>query len=469
MSSLIAPKGGYLDINVVGELARALRRSPLFRVYKVTSRAIPLLSNMEYKAATSRRPARAVGYPAQGRGADSDGGGTAGTPLADVVAASVSNSHKCEIPHPMVSKQSALGSNGDLPPTHKADQTSAPERARGRSPNGAKAESQAINMKLQNRVFKLATWNMCGQGTKTASNSREKMRFAEQLMSLEQIDILVLTETHTVSLPSSRRVDVLEQTGLASRAGVVILTKAGAGWDVLHKQVLILGHAIIVNVSHRVSRESFWILGVYGDISQGQVSLGRFLACLKARLTTFVQRQARTHWGGCFAIGDWNFVEHVGDRHPTGGSQAPSKKLITCFEDVKGLCDMRDVSGRGPAPRDWSYSKMTHNGIVYSRLDHIYRPTMGWRDGKVLLIATKWSDHRVIIATVYIKKPKVEKATPAPRLPNLEVLDKMKRFWPGVLQSWGEMTDSGPVTLEKWRSFKDEVLRIGHAEVTGLK
>jgi len=264
-------------------------------------------------------------------------------------------------------------------------------------------------------------------------------------------------------------VEVLEQTGLASRAGVAILVKAGAGWDVLHKQVLIPGYAVIVKVSHRISRESFWVLSVYGDISQGQVSLNKFLGRLRTRLTALIRREAKTHWGGCFAIGDWNFVEHAGDRHPVGSTQNPQKKLISCFEDIKKLCSMKDVAGRGPAPRDWSYSKMTHNGMVYSRLDRVYRPSLGWRSGKVLPMTTKWSDHRVVIATVYVTAPKVEKASPAPRLPSIEVLEKVHRFWPGVLRSWEELTGAGPVTLEMWSSFKEEVLRIGKDEVKAMK
>jgi len=130
---------------------------------------------MEYKTTTSRRPAKAVGYPAQSRGADGDGGETAGIPLAGVVAASVPNSHKCENPHPAMSKRSAVGSNHDPPPPIGPDQTSAPKRARGRSPDGAEAESNGPQMTLQKRSFKLATWNMRGQGTRTVANSKEKL------------------------------------------------------------------------------------------------------------------------------------------------------------------------------------------------------------------------------------------------------------------------------------------------------
>jgi len=96
------------------ELAMALRRS--FTNDQVTNRAIPLHSFMDYKFTSSRCPAKAVGYPAQSHGADGDSGGTAGTSLAGVEAASVSNNHESEIPHPAAPRRSATGSNHDPPP-----------------------------------------------------------------------------------------------------------------------------------------------------------------------------------------------------------------------------------------------------------------------------------------------------------------------------------------------------------------
>jgi len=324
-------------------------------------------------------------------------------------------------------------------------------------------------MNLQKRSFKLATWNMCGQGTRTAPNSKEKLRFAEQLMFLEDLDVLVLTETHTTSLPVSWQVRVLEQSGLASQAGVAIVVRADAGWEVLHRQVLILGYAVIIHITNRINWESFWILGVYGDISQGSVLLGRFMERLRLRLSAFVKRQAKTHWGGCFAIRDWNFVEHAGDRFPSGNNQGIPKKVLTTFEEVKRLCAMRDMSGRGPSPKTWTYSKMTHNGMAYSRLDRIYRPSSCWESGTVMPIASGWSDHRILVALVHVTKPKIDRAVPAPRLPAVEVLGKTKKFWPGVLLDWGALTDSGPVTLEKWRVFKDNVLRAGWEEMMAMK
>jgi len=446
----------------------ALRRSPV--TDQVTYGALPLHSSMDYKLATSRRPARAVGYPAQGRGADGDGGGTAGTSLVGVVAASVSNSQICENPHPAPPRRRAAGSNSDPPPPVSGlGQTSAPKRTRGRFPDGAEAEPENPPLKLTRKPFKIATWNMCGQGSRFAPKDKSKMRLVEHLLTLEDIDILILTETHTVSLPVSRRIQVLEQSGLAHRAGIAIVVKAGSGWEVLHKEVIIPGYAIMVNASHRTSRESLWVLGVYGDISRGQSSLIEFYDRLDERLQVFVRRQARTHWGGCFAAGDWNFVEYAGDRFPTAHPDRAPLRLLTSFNNIKTLCGLADTAGPDPAPPLWSYSKTTAHGRVYSRLDRIYRPTLGWSAGDVVPLDTGASDHRLIMVPVYPRKPKIEKAKPAPRLPGLEALDKAKKFWPAVLLAWEVLTTQGLITLERWAEFKKIVLDKGLTEVCTMK
>jgi len=436
---------------------------------QVTNGAIPLHSSMDYKLATSRRPAQAVGYPAQGRGADGDGGGTAGTSLAGVVAASVTNNHKCETPHPAVPKRRTVGSNSDPSPSSVSGQTLAPKGAGGKLLNGAEAEPDDPPIKLTNKPFKLATWNMCGQGTRQDPTSRRKIRFAEQLMVMEDIDILVLTETHTTSLPASCRVQVVEQTGLAAKAGMAVLVRAGAGWEAPHSEVIIPGYAVMVQLSHRVSRESFWILGVYGDVSKGESSLADFYDRLLRRLTTFVRRQAKTHWGGCFAIGDWNFVEYAKDRYPTAHANRAPTRILESFEKIRDLCAAEDISGAGPAPSLWTYSKMTHHGRAYSRLDRIYRPSLGWSSGVVTPMDTSWSDHRLVLATAFVRHPKIQKAAPARRLPELDLLRKAKKFWPGILELWKSFTEDSPVTLESWAAFKERVLEAGIREVTAMK
>jgi len=446
----------------------ALRRSPI--TDQVTYGALPLHSSMDYKLATSRRPAQAVGYPAQGRGADGDGGGTAGTSLAGVVAASVSNSQTCENPHPAPPRRRVAGSNSDPPPPSSGSgQTSAPKRTRGRLPDGAEAEPEDPPLVLTRKPFRVATWNMCGQGSRAAPKDKSKLRLVEHLLTLEDIDILILTETHTTSLPVSRRIQVLEQSGLAHRAGVAIVVKAGSGWDVLHKEVIIPGYAVVVHASHRTSRESLWVLGVYGDISKGHSSLTEFYERLGGRLEAFVRRQARTHWGGCFAGGDWNFVKFAGDRFPTAHPDRAPVRLLTAFNNIKALCGFTDTAGPDPAPPLWSYSKATAHGRVYSRLDRIYRPVQGWSAGKVTPLDTGASDHRLVMVPVYPKRPRIEKAKPAPRLPSLELLDRAKRFWPAVLLAWDALTADGLITLEKWAEFKHTVLDKGLREVGAMK
>jgi len=322
---------------------------------------------------------------------------------------------------------------------------------------------------LTRKPFNIATWNMCGQGSRAAPKDKAKIRLVEHLLTLEDIDILVLTETHTTSLPVSRRVQVLEQSGLAHRAGVAIVVKAGSGWEVLHKEVIVPGYAVIVNASHRTSRESLWILGVYGDISGGQTSLVEFYERLGMRLGTLVRRQARTHWSGCFAAGDWNFVEFAGDRFPTAHPDRAPERLLAAFNTIKALCGFADTAGPDPAPPLWSYSKTMAHGRAYSRLDRIYCPIRGWSAGKVVPLDTGASDHRLIMVPVYPRRPKIEKAVPAPRLPNIDVLDKAKRFWPAVLQAWDTLTSRGPVTLERWAEFKADVLDKGLKEIAAMK
>jgi len=386
-----------------------------------------------------------------------------------VVAASVTNNHTSEIPHPAASKRRAAGPNCDPPPSPNMGQTSAPNRTRGKLPDGAEAAPNDPPIQLTRRSFKVATWNMCGQGTKEKQNSTEKLRFVEQLLTVENIDVIVLTETHTTSLQSSRRVQVVEQSGLAARAGVAILTKAGAGWDVLHRETIVPSHAIMVHLSHRLSRESFWLLGVYGDISKGQVSLLNFYERLQERLTAFVRRQARTHWGGCFAAGDWNFVEFAKDRFPTARADTAPERLLTYFNKIKDLCSLHDTAGKDPAPSFWSYSKQTFHGQTYSRLDRIYRLSHGWLNDAVVPVDTGKSDHRLIMVKVHVRTPRIEKAVPAPRLPSLEVLDKSRDFWPTVLKCWGSMTEDTVISLERWKIFKDQVLVAGIREAGAMK
>ena len=174
-------------------------------------------------------------------------------------------------------------------------------------------------------------------------------------------------------------------------------------------------------------------------------------------------------WGGCFAAGDWNFVEFAGDRFPTAHLDRAPVRLLTAFNNIKALCGFTDTAGPDPAPPLWSYSKTTAHGRAYSRLDRIYRPVLGWSAGDVTPLDTGASDHRLVMVPVYPRRPRIEKATPAPRLPSLDVLDKARKFWPAVLLAWGILTTQGPITLERWADFKKTILDVGLAEVRAMK
>jgi len=162
-------------------------------------------------------------------------------------------------------------------------------------------------------------------------------------------------------------------------------------------------------------------------------------------------------------------VEYARDRFPSTRMEWAPARLMAVFNKIKDLCGMTDSAGLSPAPSLWSYSKMTANGKSYSRLDRIYRPITGWTASSMVPMDTGHSDHRMMIAPVYPRWPKIEKAKPAPRLPNMELLGKAKKFAPAVLQAWKCMAEAGPVMLEKWTTFKREVLNTGLREVRAMK
>ena len=99
---------------------------------------------------TSSHPAQAVGYQAQGLGADSDGGATAGGSLVGVGATSANGNHTCEIPSPVASLQSASGPNRDLlfsPPSQA--QYQGPTEMLGTSSHGPRSEAMASPIRLK--------------------------------------------------------------------------------------------------------------------------------------------------------------------------------------------------------------------------------------------------------------------------------------------------------------------------------
>jgi len=421
---------------------------------------------MDIKLATSQRPAQAVGYPAQGRGADGDGGGTAGTPPVDEGAIGALNSQSCEIPLLPVSQRSAGRTKGNPCTLSTAGLSPGPKSCEGAPPNGSGPMPNAgspTDIALVDRTFKLATWNMNGQFRVGASGGAErKLPFAEKLLHIEGIDVLVLTESHTGSLDVSGSTTVLCQTGLATaKAGLAVITRNNGEWFSTHEEVLIPGYAILTRLSHRRSVESFWLLAVYADTSNSYASLEAFYGELCAKLTDFVQALPDGTWQGCIAAGDWNFVECDGDRFPFRDRPSKLVRIRAAFDNVRGCCDMVDSAGRAPAPRLWTYSKMTASGKSFSRLDRIYIPNRGWAAQKSDVLGTNWSDHRVLISTVLVTAPRVQRAVPAPRLPSLSLMDRSDIFWPEVLEAWKTLTNLPSTTLESWVGFKESVLEIG--------
>jgi len=434
--------------------------------FQVTSGAIPLLAVMDIKHATSRRPTQAVGYPAQGRGADGDGGGTAGTPPVGEGAIGVTNSQSCENPLLPASQRSVGRTKGNPRLVSTTGSNPVPNGCAGAPLDGTGAmpcaRSPTPEVVLQNRTFRIATWNMCGQ-QKKSDHAQQKLPFAERLLVLEGLDLLLLTETHEETLVASPSVRILGQSGMASRAGIALITNARSSWKAIAHENLIPGYAMITRVAHSQSREEFWLLGVYGNTSRGFASLREFLGLLRERLRLFIASGPGMSWEGCLAAGDWNFVEFSGDRFPVRESHVRAAPLVEVFNDIRALCKFTDAAGDEASPRLWSWSGATRDGMSYSRIDRVYVPIEGWSACRPIPVATNWSDHKVIIADVTRLRPRVEKAVPAPRLPSLDLLTRSQTFWPRVLASWSQSTAGGPMTLEKWSAFKTDVLSAGIA------
>ncbi len=140
------------------------------------------------------------------------------------------------------------------------------------------------------------------------------------IMKLENVDVLVLTETHSLadSPPSIRGLNVLSHTGVsANRAGVAICALDNGWWSCLSSTELVPGHAIISELYNSVSTETFTLLGVYGDISS-YAAWTSFYEDLYTNLSDHVlsvndASACPSRWRGCLAAGDWNFVEKDSD------------------------------------------------------------------------------------------------------------------------------------------------------------
>src|SRR5882757_8894918 len=216
---------------------------------------------MNINTAGDPRPAQAVGYPAQSRGSDGYGGGTAGTPPVGEGAAGAHHDHQCETPLLSESQRSSEGTNNDpfFPPSARLGSSPAPSGGVENLPQGVGPMPKPPPIKLQDRSFKIGTWNMCGRFNRSGSSLRPKMPFAEDLLALESIDLLILTESHSLLPPKvSLGTTVLGHTGLTdSSAGVTVIARSMHNWSCTHSEVLIPGHALLLQLHHGPSTETF--------------------------------------------------------------------------------------------------------------------------------------------------------------------------------------------------------------------
>ena len=356
-----------------------------------------------YKLASSR-PAQAVGYPAQGCGADGDGGPTAGRPLTGVGAVSALGNQPCEIPLPVAPPQSASGPNrylrGPGPSSSRAPRNG-PHGRVGTPPAGPKPAALVSPVRLKPRKFRFGTWNMRGRISTLDNKLVPKSVFAEELLLLERIDVLVLTETHSLDFTHSRKVKLLAQSGSSDRsAGVAFLSRADSGWSCLDTRVLIPGYAVLVKLHHGRSTESLWFLGVYGNAS---TSLSAFYSSLLLELAMVVD--SIQDWPGCFAAGDWNSVSHPEDHSPPGSNSVP-RSVKNNFDHILDICMMKDVAGPNAFPSGWTHEMLNNNGVhTCSRIDRIYCPIDNWFPDDPVSIPNLWSDHTLVWTDCVLSKP----------------------------------------------------------------
>ncbi len=442
---------------------------------------------MIYKLASSH-PTQAVDTSDNGRRVDGNGGGAAGTSLAGVGAVGAIGNHACEIPllfqstgtvaEPNISCRSRISRSSRALPFRAVRSPGISSLLGKDSPPPGDpvnhvhplALVDAPSVPLKKRCFRIGTWN--SRGRFGPSNS-SKVATAKMIMKLEKVDVLVLTETHSLadSPPSIRGLNVLSHTSVsANRAGVAICALDNGHWTCLSSNVLVPGHAIVAELYNSVSTETFTLLGVYGDISSYAArtsfyealytNLSNHILAISMSAMAINHDSARpSRWHRCLAAGDWNFVEKDSDRYPY---KVPSGDVVHCcqiFNDIKSLCMMTDSAGPSVSYKKHTFVQTTQSSQTFSRLDRIYYPHDGWSATPPNPIRTNHSDHHFVWSDCFITAPKVEIAVPAPRLPSLKLLDDGP-FWPQVLSAWSDLS-SGDVSLPSWSAFKRYVLRTG--------
>ena len=425
---------------------------------------------MSHKLATSR-PAWAVGTSDNSRRPDGDGGRTAGTPSAGVGAAGALGNHACETPLCQASPgvpgaPTARRRRKVFTPISSSAQTSSPKRARGHPSDGLEGvATDAPNLKLKQRTFRFGTWNMLGRKFNSPAGLVPKFPFADDLMTLEKLDLLALQETHCDESgpPASRRSITLAHSGISRlAAGIALLTPANSSWTCDASHTLVPGHALIARLYHKKSTETVWVLCAYADSSR----LVDFYNEVVISLSSFITSLPANTWPGCIALGDWNMVEHPHDRVPQKAPDSVFRCRLRVFTDLKSLCCAQDAAGPGAWPCGISFH---HRASNYSaRLDRIYFPHKICTAGRPVAVPTLWSDHCLVWAPIHIVNPRVELAKPAPRLPDTPTLDAHKPFWPSALAAYEALATSN-VTLPDWISFKEAILRHGLSAKSSLR
>ena len=303
------------------------------------------------------------------------------------------------------------------------------------------------------------------------STRKPKIHRAEGFLSVERIDLLLVTETHhtNASPPATPHSVLLCHTGSSSsRAGMALLARKDRGWSCLKTFVLKEGYAMLSLLHCKKSVETLWILCIYGDIS-GNNSLVHFYSDVRNSLADFVSSYDRIAsstpgappmWRGCVALGDWNTVTLAADRYPP---KAPHPGVLKDMNDILAICMARDVAGPDPFLKGYTWSMVRLGRNLLSRLDRLYLPYETWEADMPVSIPTNWSDHKLLYADCVILRPRVEIARPARRLPKIDHLNSCPSFWTDVIAEWMVFA-SGPITLERWTAFKVKVLSLGITE-----
>ena len=296
-------------------------------------------------------------------------------------------------------------------------------------------------------------WNIQGR---VDSSKKLKSNYAEQLQALEKIDLLVVTETHSLTFVCNKGTSVLCQTSISNeKAGVALISCTSHGWLCDDARVLVPGYALLAHLNHRRSTESLWFLCVYADNSKCHTSLTAFYHLLLSRLAAEIC--SIPNWPGCFTAGDWNFVEHPDDCAPRSLLPVLSA-IIRNFDKIKAICSMKDVAGPEPFPSGWTRATRCAGLTYKARLNRVYCPDTLWFPSDPVSLPTLWSDHNLVWVDCTLSRPRVQMAVPADCLPPIPKLDP--KFWADILVRYRAMSRAD-VSLTSWTAFKKEVLALG--------